>query len=124
MLKQSEVAQKEESLRRIIRDLPDDTRKEFYRIVKKKLKDPDTFAVLNYLFITGLHHFYLGHWLRGIFNFVGFIAALVMVIDGLWAFGLGLFALISLTEIYALFRSQLIVQNHNNQLMEATLQKL
>ncbi|MDQ6955336.1 MAG: hypothetical protein Q9M20_07815 [Mariprofundaceae bacterium] len=124
MLKKEDVAYQEEALRLIVRDLPDETRKAFYQSVKKKLKDPDTFAVLNYLFITGLHHFYLGHWLRGIFNLVGFVLAVALAIGGLWPFGLALFVLLSVTEIYALFRSQLIVQDYNNKVMEMTLQKL
>lgn len=121
MLDQKEVQAEEESLRLAIRDLPDDKRKQFYATAKKKLKDPDTFAVLNYLFITGLHHFYLGHWLRGIINLVVFIGGTALIIAGLWIMGLGLIVGISVLEVYALFRSQLIVQDHNNQVMRVTL---
>jgi len=79
MLDKTEVQAEEESLRLAIRDLPDEQRKRFYAIAKKKLKDPDTFAVLNYLFVTGLHHFYLGHWLRGIINLVVFIGGVSLI---------------------------------------------
>ena len=124
MLNQKVVQDEEEALRLLIRDLPDEQRKEFYRLAKQKLKDPDTFAVLNYIFITGLHHFYLGHWLRGIINLIGFIIAITLLVMGLWKLGLALMILLSLTEIYALFRSQLIVQDYNNQVMRVTLQCL
>lgn len=124
MLNQKVVQDEEEALRLFIRDLPDEQRKEFYRLAKQKLKDPDTFAVLNYIFITGLHHFYLGHWLRGIINLIGFIIAITLLVMGLWKLGLALMILLSLTEIYALFRSQLIVQDYNNQVMRVTLQCL
>ncbi len=124
MLNKQQVQQEEEALRLIIRDLPDDKRKQFYAIAKKKLKDPDTFAVLNYIFVTGLHHFYLGHWLRGILNFSVFIAGITLIVIGLWKIGLGIIALISLFEIYALFRSQLIVQDYNNQVIRKTIQHL
>jgi len=124
MLNKQQVQQEEEALRLIIRDLPDDKRKQFYATAKKKLKDPDTFAVLNYIFITGLHHFYLGHWLRGILNLVVFIAAITLIVMGLWQLGLGMIIATSLLEVYALFRSQLIVQDYNNQVMRVTLERL
>jgi len=118
------VTAEEESLRVLIRELPDDQRKRFYALSKEKLKDPDTFAVLNYLFVTGLHHFYLGHWLRGLINLSGFIAAIFLWALGLWPAALLLIVLISVTELYALFRAQVIVQDHNNKLMAALLRQL
>ena len=121
VLDQAAVQAEEESLRLAIRDLPDEQRKRFYAIAKKKLKDPDTFAVLNYLFITGLHHFYLGHWLRGMTNLVIFIAGISLISSGLWTIGLGVIVGVSALEVYALFRSQLIVQDYNNQVMRVTL---
>jgi len=124
ILDKAVVAAEEESLRLAIRDLPDDKRKQFYTIAKGQLKDPDTFAVLNYLFVTGLHHFYLGHWLRGLLNLIGFIAGVTLIMVGLWPWGLTIIAAISLLEVYALFRSQLIVQDYNNQVMRVTLQSL
>ncbi|MDQ6956583.1 MAG: hypothetical protein Q9M21_05235 [Mariprofundaceae bacterium] len=124
MLNKQQVQQEEEALRLIIRDLPDDKRKQFYATAKKKLKDPDTFAVLNYIFVTGLHHFYLGHWLRGILNLVVFIVGITLIVMGLWQLGLGIIAATSLLEVYALFRSQLIVQDYNNQVMRVTLERL
>jgi len=124
VLHQAAVAEQEEAMRLKVRDLPDEDRKRFYGMAKKRLKDPDTFAVLNYLFITGLHHFYLGHWLRGIINFAGFIVAVALMVDGQWSWGLGLLAAFSLTEMYALFRSQVIVQDYNNKVMADTFDKL
>jgi len=124
MLNQELVQGEEETLRLFIRDLPDEQRKRFYCIAKNKLKDPDTFAVLNYLFITGLHHFYLGHCLRGGINLIGFIIAITLIVMNLWQLGLGIIIALALTEIYALFRSQVIVQDYNNQVMRVTLQNL
>ncbi len=124
MLDKAEVQAEEESLRLVIRDLPDEQRKRFYSIAKKKLKDPDTFAVLNYLFVTGLHHFYLGHWLRGVINLAAFIGGVSLIRADLWTIGLGVIVGVSALEFYALFRSQLIVQDYNNQVMRVTLQNL
>jgi len=124
MLNHASIQAEEEVLRLEIAKLSAEQRKQFYATAKQKLKDPDTFAVLNYLFITGLHHFYLGHWLRGAFNLLIFIVAISLIVAGLWKFGLGMIAIISLFEIYALFRSQIIVQDYNNHVMRNTLQHL
>ncbi len=124
MLTQEEVDEHEEKLRLMVRDLPDEKRRQFYALAKKKLKDPDTFAVLNYLFITGLHHFYLGKWFRGAVNFAGFVMALILPFMGKDLLGLGIFLAIVASEMYALFHSQIIVQDYNNKVMENTLQQL
>lgn len=114
MLKQEEVELREEELRLEIRELPDKKRRLYFERAEKELKDPDTFAVLNYLFIAGLHHFYLGHWLRGLANLVVFCAGAYLIYAGQWQRGLIVIALITLAELYALFRSQIIVKHYNN----------
>jgi len=124
VLDQATVQAEEESLRVDVAALPDEQRKQFYAIVKKNLKDPDTFAVLNYLFVTGLHHFYLGYWLRGTINVIAFIGGISLIASGLWTIGLGVIVGVSVLEVYALFRSQLIVQDYNNQVMRNNLQKM
>ena len=60
------VQEEEERLRKLVRELPDDKRLQFFQQVETDLKDPDTYATLNFLFIAGLHHFYLGKWFRGL----------------------------------------------------------
>jgi len=114
MLKQSEVDAREEALRLLIRELPDEQRKAFYERAEKELKDPDSFAVLNYLFIAGLHHFYLGRWLRGLINLVAFSAGIYLIYLDQWSNGLIIIGIITALEFYALFRSQIIVKHYNN----------
>jgi len=114
MLKQDEVDAREEALRLAVRELPDEKRKAFYECAEHELKDPDTFAVLNYLFIAGLHHFYLGHWFRGLINLAVFGGSVYLMYLGQWQNGLILFGIITLLELYALFRSQIIVKDYNN----------
>lgn len=114
MLNQAEVDAREEELRLAIRDLPDEKRKAFYKRAEHELKDPDTFAVLNYLFIAGLHHFYLGRWLRGLINLAVFGGSIYLMVLGQWKNGFILFGIITVLELYALFRSQIIVKNYNN----------
>ena len=115
MLKRDEVDAREEELRLAVRELPDEKRKVFYNRAEQKLKDPDTFAVLNYLFIAGLHHFYLGRWFRGLVNLTLFGGSIYLMVLDQWKNGFILFAIITLLELYALFRSQIIVKNYNNE---------
>jgi TM2 domain-containing membrane protein YozV len=112
------IQDKEEYIRNLVRQLPDEMRLEFYRRVELQLKDPDTYATLNYLFIAGLHHFYLGKWVRGLTNLLVFCFGLVLVFTAFTMTGVLMIVLISLLELGALFNSQNIVAEYNNKLME------
>ncbi|MCP5275710.1 MAG: TM2 domain-containing protein [Burkholderiales bacterium] len=118
MMSREAVLSEEERLRKLVRALPDDKRFAFYKEAEKQLKDPDTYATLNYIFIAGLHHFYLGKWIRGIFNISVFLVGLVMLFTPLAIIGLLLIIAISGIELYALFKSQIIIQAHNNAIMK------
>lgn len=118
MLKQNVVAAREEQLRLWVRDLPRAERVRFFRAAEKELKDPDTYAVLNYIFIAGLHHFYLGRWMRGLANLLVFSLGVVALLLGMIPLGVILLVGISILELYALFRAQTIVQAHNNEIMQ------
>jgi len=114
MISSDETLEEEERLRKLIRALPDDKRFAVYTEAEKQLKDPDTYAALNYLFIAGLHHFYLGKWIRGLFNITVFLAGAVMLFTPLAIVGVLLIIIITVIELYALFKSQAIVQAYNN----------
>lgn len=118
------IAVEEERIRAEVRQLEGDQRSRFYREFEEQVKDPDTYAVLNYLFISGLHHFYLGRWLRGAINLSLFVIAVAFLLNQQWLIGLGIIAAVSIVELYALFRSQLIVQDFNNRLMRSILAKI
>ncbi|HSG87681.1 MAG TPA: TM2 domain-containing protein [Pseudomonadales bacterium] len=122
-LRSAEVAAREEALRERIRRLDDDERRAYWRIVKARLKDPDTYAVLDWFLLAGIHHFYLGHLAAGTLNLVLMLigVALLFTLPGA---GLALITLILVAELPALFRSQLIVADHNVRIGEATLREL
>ncbi|MDP3282573.1 MAG: TM2 domain-containing protein, partial [Nitrosomonas sp.] len=90
----------------------------FFQQAEKELKDPDTYAALNALFVAGLHHFYLGQWVRGAINLFIFVAGMVFLFAGHVAVGIGLLIAISLVELKALFAAQIVVQDYNNAVME------
>ena len=114
MLKKDEVEAEEEALRQAIRRLSDDQRIEFYRHAGKTVKDPDTYAALNWFFIAGLHHFYLGRVGRGVLDLAALLVAIVCFVDGLVWLGASVLVVVYAWEVWALFRSQIIVQDWNN----------
>ncbi len=121
MLSRREVDAHEEEIRERVRALSGAGRRAYYELVGPRLKDPDTYAVLNYLFIAGLHHFYLGRWLRGIVNLAVFAGGAWLIASGEWQNGLALVAIITVVELYALFRAQLIVRAYNNRVADRVL---
>ena len=125
-LKAHQVEQQEEILRSQIGELDKQTRKKFYTLYSTLLKDPDTYAVLNFFFLTGLHHFYLKNLLKGSLNLSGFLVGLILIFgdsDNGLVTGFSFICLIILIEMPALFRSQIIVKHYNNRLATETLIK-
>ena len=118
------IQEDEERIRKWVRELPDDKRLQFFKQTEQALKDPDTYAALNYLFIAGLHHFYLGKWLRGFINLSIFITGAVLLFTQFTAAGLLLLIGITVIELNDLFYSQLVVQDYNNGVMEKIYRNL
>ena len=103
-----ELSDREEHLREQIRQLSDEQRKHYYRLERQQLKDPDTYAVLNYFFIAGLHHFYLGRTNRGLINIALMVVGLLLL--PLFApLGVILLITVFIVELPQLFKSQRIV---------------
>lgn len=121
MLAQQQVDAEEEQLRELAAALPDLQRQQFFQQLQRELRDPDTYAALNWCFPAGLHHFYLGQWRRGLFNLLVFIAGLALLFSPWPWLGVALIVLISVAELWALFRSQIIIQHWNNQIMRRLL---
>ncbi|MBP9870419.1 MAG: TM2 domain-containing protein [Nitrosomonas sp.] len=124
-MKAGEVIQaEEERIRQWVRELPDDKRLAFFKQAEKSLKDPDTYATLNYLFIAGLHHFYLGKWIRGSINLLIFVAGVLCIFTGLTGLGILILIAISAVELKALFKAQLVIQDYNNGVMQAIYREI
>ena len=121
MLNEREVEREEDRLRDIVARLPSDRRKLFHERARDRLKDPDTYAVLNWFLVAGLHHFYLGKWRRGLINLAVFLLGIAMLFSEAPIVGVVLIAGIFLLELWALFRSQIFVRHYNNQVTEELL---
>jgi len=123
MPSQDSVDAEEERIRLLVRELPDAVKREYFQRLQKGLRDPDTYAVLSYLLVTGLRHMYLGHWTRGLIDLGGLLLGAGLLFFGSF-FGLVPLIAIGALDLFALFRSQVIVKDHNNQLARAVLAEL
>lgn len=119
-----EALQKEESIRVRVSLLDDSKRKLYYARLNKALKDPDTYAVLNWIFLAGLHHFYLKKYVRGIVNLVLFLIGIALLVNKFYLYGSIVIGTILITELYELFFSQTIILDYNNQISEQLLSEL
>ncbi len=117
---QEDLKAQEEELRKEISALPNEQKKHYYTLEEQRVKDPDTYAVLNYFFLAGLHHFYLGKYRLGIVNLIAMLIGILF----LETFGWVIFVIVIAIELPQLFRSQLIVQRYNNEVMLETLREV
>ncbi len=124
-LSKEQLDEEEESLRACIRRLADTQRKQYYKLELKSVKDPDNYAALNWCFIAGLHHFYLGNYKRGTFNLLLLLFTVILLtfVGTPWP-GLATLVFLSLLEIPQLFNAQNIVQAYNNQVMKKCLEEV
>lgn len=122
-MNKDEVEKQEDFLRDEINNLDKEKKKLFFEKVEKEIKDPDTYASLNFLFLTGVHHFYLQKWLKGSINLGLFIIGLVLLFGSTFSYGIGLGMIIAIVilELNELFKAQIIIQDYNNKVLEENL---
>lgn len=123
-LRTDRVREEEEAFRQKLRNLSDEERANFYRVYNKKLRDPDTHAVLNWLFLTGMHHAYLGRWVRALINLSVMIIGIMLLLTENAPVGFLMIVVILAIEIPALFRSQVIVADFNTQQGKKVLRQM
>ena len=110
-----QLEKQEELLRSQVNSLPEHQKKEFYERQSKSLKDPATYATLNWFILGGFHHSYLG-------KYALFALELILLIVSIVGFVLGhpsaflILALLIIYELPQLFFSQKIARQHNYQL--------
>ena len=124
-LKKDLVEYESQRLKERVRELNDDQRKHYFNLLEPALKDHDTYAVLNYLLLPGLHHFYLGKFFRGSLNLIILLTGTSLIFLTKYVFvGTLIIFFILIVELLALFRSQVIVMNHNNHLSKEILESI
>ena len=121
-LNQQKVNEEEENIRLSIRGLSDEVKQKIFAESKQKIKDPDTYAALNYALVAGLHHCYLGQYFRVLIELGLFVFGIYLLFNDI---SVGIIFVVSmlLLEVYELFRSQITVQHFNNQVMKTVVNK-
>ncbi|MDN3612783.1 hypothetical protein QWZ16_24865 [Vibrio ostreicida] len=110
-----EIEQKENVLRQQVNALPEKQKMAYFSRQSKKIKDPDTYAALNWFFFGGFHHCYLGKYTLFLIEFFLLILGIVGLANGHYSAGL-ILAAIALYELPQLFFAQKIARQHNYQL--------
>lgn len=119
------LRQEEEKLRAEIGKLSTEQKKQYYALEVAKVKDPDTYAALNWAFLAGLHHFYLGKWQRGALNLILMSLGIILCLTlSSVIFGGSLIAIVFIIELPQLFNSQRIIHRYNNDLMKSLLNQV
>ena len=113
----------DEACQKRARALPEQQRRRYHQLCHQRLKDPDTYAVLNWFFIAGLHHFYLGKIRRGAVNLAIMALGVTLMTLGELVFGALALTAVFLIELPALLRSQTIVAAHNVRIAEVALEE-
>lgn len=107
-----QLEKNEEQLRKQVNALPETQKKAFYKLQSERLKDPDTYATLNFFFLGGFHHCYLG-------KYTLFAIELTLLTLSMIGFFLGypsllcILILLVIYELPQLFFSQKIARQHN-----------
>jgi hypothetical protein len=115
MKSSEEISIGEDRLRSEVIKLNDSDRLKFYRELSKQLKDPDTYAALNYVFFLGIHHAYLGRWLAFFIHTACIVVVIIAFMKGNPIAASILFFLV-VYDLYELFLSQRIVAEANNRI--------
>ncbi len=119
-----ELQQEENLLREQVAALSVAQKRQYYAQELQNIKDPDTYAALNWVCLAGLHHFYLGKWHRGLVNLMLMLIGVFFYISNVFSvLGIVLIPLVFIIELPQLFNSQNIIYQHNNQLMRRLLQQ-
>mgnify|MGYP003384694566 CR=1 FL=1 len=114
----------ENKLREQVAALSVEQKRKYYAQELKHIKDPDTYAALNWIFVMGLHHFYLGKWFRGLINLALMLVGVLLYFSGMFTLiGAVLVALVFIIELPQLFNSEKIIYRYNNQLMRNILKQ-
>jgi TM2 domain-containing membrane protein YozV len=114
----------ENQLREQIAVLSVEQKRQYYAQELQHIKDPDTYAALNWAFVAGLHHFYLGKWQRGLINLTLMLVGLFLYIIGPFTLvGAALILFVFIIELPQLFYSQNVIHRYNNQLMKRILKQ-
>ena len=112
----------ENQLREQIATLSVEQKRQYYAQELQQIKDPDTYAALNWAFVAGLHHFYLGKWSRGLINLALMTLGVIFYfLVGFSLLGAALIVFVFAIELPQLFNSENVIHDYNNQVIKRLL---
>ena len=124
MFSEKELNLEETDLREQVALLSDAQQREYARLEKAALKSPATYALLNWLFPLGVHHFYLRRWVRGVINLALSLASLyLMVVEDNRTAGGALLLAMAIIEIPQLLNYEHLVHAFNIRVMRQCLRR-
>jgi TM2 domain-containing membrane protein YozV len=125
MFSEKELNLEEHELREAARTLPAGLKHQYQLLELRYLKRPATYTRLNWVFPLGLHHFYLGRWVRGSLNLSLSATGLwLMAASDLQAYGGMILLLVLVIDIPQLLNARHLVHSHNNRIMERCLKQV
>ncbi|OGT73708.1 MAG: hypothetical protein A3H44_09320 [Gammaproteobacteria bacterium RIFCSPLOWO2_02_FULL_57_10] len=124
MFSEKELNLEETDLREQVALLSESQQQEYARLEKAALKSPGTYALLNWLFLLGAHHFYLHRWVRGVINLVLTLASLyLLVVEDSRTTGGALLLAVAIIEIPQLLNYEHLVHAFNIRTMRHCLRR-
>jgi len=115
----------EHELRETARALPPPLKHQYQLLEQRHLKRPSTYRALNWVFPTGIHHFYLRRWLRGLITLSLTLGGLYLVYASQTsAFGLMVLMVVVVIEIPQLLNARHLVHSCNNRIMAQCLEQV
>ncbi|ALO45565.1 hypothetical protein [Pseudohongiella spirulinae] len=125
MFSEKELNLEEHEIRDVVRALPATRQYRYHQLEVRLLKRPSTYKALNWLFPMGIHHFYLGRWIRGLITLSLTLSGVFMIVAmQMTAYGLMLLLATVLIEIPQLLNARLLVHSRNNRIMAACLKQV
>jgi TM2 domain-containing membrane protein YozV len=119
----SNIQIEEDAIREKIAQLSPELRKAYYIQESERLKDPDTYAVLCYGLMCGIHHLYLRKYTSAIVDVMLLVSCIIVFILSA-PLGLVGFCVLAARGLYFLFTSKNEVEKYNLALMKEILAEI
>ncbi|RJX70959.1 hypothetical protein DZ860_11535 [Vibrio sinensis] len=118
-----ELECRENSLRNKVNQLSSEQKRRYYQAQMKQLKDPDTYASLNWFCLGGFHHLYLEKKMLFFIEIKLFLIAITALYIG-HIEALFILVVLVLYELPHLFFSQKIVRQYNQKISNDIFQEI
>ncbi len=114
------IQNEDDLIRQKIAQLSPELRKAYYTQESERLKDPDTYAVLCYGLMCGIHHLYLHKYTSALIDVMLLVACIIVFFLNT-TLGLIGFCALAARGLYFLFSSKNEVEKYNLELMKKIL---